>query len=299
MGMFHRIRARWWLIAGIAIALAGPTRAALPCDADLDDDGTVSVTDFLLLLAVWGTDPGGPPDFDEDGTVGIADFLLLLAVWGPFGFDFGPALPNAEAQQIGLEMMGAEGALLVPPDLYDRIDFDLALIRDSEPGLLGQTHTPAWDPNQLLVQLDPGAPHDEYPCLNETYRVIDEDNLFGDWWVLTFAGELNVAALAQIYMAVPEVQFAEPNGIVGGENFWTPTELGGGSWLWEIDDGWWDCFDGCDCHRLYTFRTGADGSIRLVDYQEAGMPWCEFQAPGFRPAPAVPYLEDDPVFRYD
>jgi parallel beta-helix repeat protein/predicted outer membrane repeat protein len=53
------------------------------CPADLDDDGTVGVTDFLLLLAVWGTDPGGPPDFNGDYDVGIADFLILLARWGP------------------------------------------------------------------------------------------------------------------------------------------------------------------------------------------------------------------------
>jgi hypothetical protein len=43
----------------------------------------VGVTDFLDLLAVWGTDPGGPPDFDGDGNVGVMDFLELLAAWGP------------------------------------------------------------------------------------------------------------------------------------------------------------------------------------------------------------------------
>ncbi|MHC5006204.1 MAG: hypothetical protein ACYTGF_02480 [Planctomycetota bacterium] len=56
--------------------------AASPCPGDLDGSGDVGVTDFLALLAVWGTDPGGPPDFDGDGDVGITDFLLLLANWG-------------------------------------------------------------------------------------------------------------------------------------------------------------------------------------------------------------------------
>ncbi len=41
------------------------------------------VLDLLDLLAVWGSDPGGPPDFDGDGSVGIMDFLELLANWGP------------------------------------------------------------------------------------------------------------------------------------------------------------------------------------------------------------------------
>jgi hypothetical protein len=56
---------------------------ALTCPADFDGDGLVGVTDFLLLLAAWNTNPGGPPDLDGDGTVGITDFLLLLAAWGP------------------------------------------------------------------------------------------------------------------------------------------------------------------------------------------------------------------------
>jgi hypothetical protein len=54
-----------------------------PCPWDVDDSGDVGITDFLLLLAQWGEDPGGPPDFDGSGDVGINDFLLLLAYWGP------------------------------------------------------------------------------------------------------------------------------------------------------------------------------------------------------------------------
>ncbi len=53
------------------------------CPADLDDDDSVGILDLLALLAVWGTDPGGPPDFDGDGNVGILDLLALLANWGP------------------------------------------------------------------------------------------------------------------------------------------------------------------------------------------------------------------------
>ncbi|MHC4219007.1 MAG: right-handed parallel beta-helix repeat-containing protein [Planctomycetota bacterium] len=45
-------------------------------------DGVVNVIDFLGLLSLWGTDPGGPPDFDGDGDVGVTDFLELLANWG-------------------------------------------------------------------------------------------------------------------------------------------------------------------------------------------------------------------------
>jgi hypothetical protein len=54
---------------------------ALTCPWDLDADGVVGITDFLLLLAAWGTTPIGPPDFDGDGIVGIGDFLGMLANW--------------------------------------------------------------------------------------------------------------------------------------------------------------------------------------------------------------------------
>ena len=66
-------------------ALAALT-TALGNPADLDGDGTVGITDFLLLLQAWGPCPGAPAacpaDLDGDGTVGITDFLDLLASWG-------------------------------------------------------------------------------------------------------------------------------------------------------------------------------------------------------------------------
>jgi hypothetical protein len=57
-----------------------------PCLGDVDADALVGVTDFLHLLAAWGTDPGGPPDLDGDGNVGVTDFLILLGNWGPCSF---------------------------------------------------------------------------------------------------------------------------------------------------------------------------------------------------------------------
>jgi hypothetical protein len=51
---------------------------------DLDGDGVVGVSDFLLLLAAWGPCPDECclADLDRDGAVGVNDFLLLLAEWG-------------------------------------------------------------------------------------------------------------------------------------------------------------------------------------------------------------------------
>ena len=58
------------------------TTATVPCPWDCagDNDGSVGITDFLALLAQWGTP--GSCDFDG-GNVGINDFLEILANWGP------------------------------------------------------------------------------------------------------------------------------------------------------------------------------------------------------------------------
>jgi 3-phytase len=52
---------------------------------DLDGDGSVGITDFLLLLAAWGPCPDPPEpcpaDLDRNGIVGVTDFLILLSHW--------------------------------------------------------------------------------------------------------------------------------------------------------------------------------------------------------------------------
>lgn len=69
-----------WIIRAIVEVCENPC----PWDfAPMPGDGEVGVSDFLVLLALWGTDPAGPPDFDGDGDVGVTDFLELLAHWGP------------------------------------------------------------------------------------------------------------------------------------------------------------------------------------------------------------------------
>jgi T5SS/PEP-CTERM-associated repeat protein len=50
-------------------------------DCQDEPDGSVSVVDFLTLLAQWGQ-AGASCDFDGGG-VGVTDFLELLAHWGP------------------------------------------------------------------------------------------------------------------------------------------------------------------------------------------------------------------------
>jgi hypothetical protein len=52
-----------------------------PVFGDLNHDGLVTIVDFLILLANWGSCPGCLADLDCDGVVNIADFLALLGAW--------------------------------------------------------------------------------------------------------------------------------------------------------------------------------------------------------------------------
>ncbi len=275
---------RLLLVAAIGLLAAPSPALGVECPGDVNGDNAVNVLDLIDLLLCFGQ-PATPPcdtaDIVADGTVNVLDLIELLLNFGaPCLFDYGPPLANPEAEQIALEMLGAGGPLLVLPEQYERIDRDLGRIRQFEPALAAETDSPAWLPNHLIVKVLIGPPLDEYQCLNTYYQVIDESFLFssggGDWYVLTFAGNLNAAALAGIYAALPEIEFADPDALIGGQNFWVPTDQGGGVWRWNVDDGFLDCFDGCDCHRLYVFETDAAGNVVLISFQEQGAPWCVF-----------------------
>lgn len=267
--------ASWSPAEGQVCCLAGDT------NVDLQVDGEDVGLFIEALIDPSGMDPRAlcAADVNKSASIDLGDVApMVAALLEPASvlFDYGPPRENAEAEQIGLEMIGAAGPLLVHDRKYARIVQDLASIRAAEPRLVTEIHSMAWLPNELIVKVFPDVPHDDYDCLNAYYQVTDIDNLFGDWWVLTLSGNVNIPALAAIYVEAPEVEYAEQNGLIGGQNYWVPTILAGDVWSWDIDDGWWDCFDGCDCHRYYVFETDAIGNVTLISYQEVGMSWCVF-----------------------
>lgn len=53
------------------------------CTGDLNNSGTVDVSDLLDLLGAWGECDGEcPADFDNSGAVDVSDLLALLGNWG-------------------------------------------------------------------------------------------------------------------------------------------------------------------------------------------------------------------------
>jgi hypothetical protein len=52
------------------------------CPADLTGDGSVDVSDLLVLLGAWGACSGCASDLNGDGFVDVSDLLMLFAAWG-------------------------------------------------------------------------------------------------------------------------------------------------------------------------------------------------------------------------
>ncbi|MCG8408493.1 MAG: hypothetical protein MI923_25105 [Phycisphaerales bacterium] len=260
--------------------------------ADANTDLTIDALDVPHFAAVL-LDPGGAEaqsfcssDLNADGAVDgedITDFVQALLNPDTVLFDFGPVREDPEAEQIALETLGFSGSLLPSDDLYDLVVQDQALIRASEPFgefLVNESHSPAWIPNRMIVRIFQGQPRDQYNCLNAFYRVIDETFLVtlgnADWFVVTFPGNLNIRALGMIYQQAPEVELTHPDFIVGRSNAWELTESLLGGYIWNIDDGSFDCEDGCDCHIRYVFESDGEGEVNMLDATTEGGGVCVF-----------------------
>ena len=62
--------------------VSGDLDPAAACDADVDGDGVVAVSDLLAVLASWGPCSGCAEDIDGDGIVAVGDLLAVLGAWG-------------------------------------------------------------------------------------------------------------------------------------------------------------------------------------------------------------------------
>lgn len=61
--------------------------SCISCNADLNNDGTVNITDVLIFTSKFGcTFDCGPSDINDDGAVNITDLLLLLTDYGDVCF---------------------------------------------------------------------------------------------------------------------------------------------------------------------------------------------------------------------
>jgi polyhydroxybutyrate depolymerase len=56
--------------------------SVVECEADVDSDQQVNVSDLLFVINEWGSS-GSTADINGDGTVNIQDLLMVINSWGP------------------------------------------------------------------------------------------------------------------------------------------------------------------------------------------------------------------------
>jgi hypothetical protein len=190
-------------------------------------------------------------------------------------FVYGSPRSSAEAEQIGFEMLGSADPLLLPDAVYERVKRDITLIRSAQPELADQVHDGLWTPDHLLVGVADGYTITNLAEINAYYQ-INPSLLVSNWYLLKLPGKLNVHRLAAEYSSLDAVSSATVDEIVGQENYWIPEDRGDGTWRWSVDDGFYDCFDGCDCHTSYLFDVDKAGNVVVVDRKQYGAPYCVF-----------------------
>jgi hypothetical protein len=273
------------LIACMLCFLVCPSYADPPCygPGDLDADGIVDAGDLAAFAGcLAGPDVAEPPpgcdpnnferaDLHADGDLDLHDFAVLALYVGREYFNYGPHRENLEAEMLAMDI---SGELRAPDAEYERILRDLALIRTAYPELETVIDDTDYLPNQLLVGLVDGQPLDDYYALNEYYQ-LESEEIHYSFRLLTFCDSLNAPVLAVIYAALPAVSWADPNYLIGIDDYIT-IDVIASTYRYSIDDGFLDCFDGCDCHRFWVIDVDEAGTVTLISYQEYGMPWCEF-----------------------
>jgi len=267
------------LLAALAASADPPCRGA----GDLSGEGRVDAADLPIFAACMGgpdiaePPPGGDPnafalaDLSGDGDVDLHDFGVLMRQVGGQYFAYGPHRQNLEAEMLA---MTVANMLRAPDAEYERILRDLALIRAAYPQLVTVIDDTDYMPTELLVGIDAGQPLDQYYALNEFYLVQSEE-IHYSFRLLTFCDSLNLPLLAPIYEALAAVTWADPNWLIGIDDYIT-IDVIGATYRYNIDDGFWDCFDGCDCHRYWVIDVDQAGNVTLISYREYGMPWCQF-----------------------
>ncbi len=263
-----------WLIVPFA------AQAQVCTFGDANGDTDVDFADFGSFQLCHGDAAGeGCAAFDFDGDLDIDQFDLDAfqgALTLPLAlFDYGASpRANLEAELLALE----NGLSLLATDvMYERILRDLAAIRVLEPAVVNVIHDMAWGPTQLIVKLNTGADRCAFDEMNAFYKTTDVQFLFdfgsGPFYLVHYPGRMRMPLLGTLYAVLDEVEFAEPDGLIGTDDRIT-IQTASPTWTYTIDDGFLDCFDGCDCHVVRTFEVDANGVAAESDLNCFGQSWC-------------------------
>jgi hypothetical protein len=170
--------------------------------------------------------------------------------------------PNAEAEALAL-LLGP--GITADPEIYARLDADLARIRALDPSLSAGTFKLIWWPSSLLVELTPAAfdalqagKFKEWDCLNAWYGLKDVYVVSRPYVSLEFEGFFHAARIGVDYTALPGVVRTEPNWVG-----YPATPLPGDVCV-SIDGTAYDYFIEAGNFRTWYFRVPHAGAAPVV-----------------------------------
>lgn len=183
---------------------------------------------------------------------------------------------HAAAEVLAVE---ASGELVSAEALYRRVARELEAIFGSSESVPGEVFFGCGAISEVIVgmtdagrqQVESGAytAWDEY---NQTLRLREMRQLGTGAFVLHFDGVYNLATLAHAYGQLPEVEYAERNGFVGGRGDLCLERFGD-----ELDthvyiswSGSGDCAAGCISSTYSGFVTDASGAVEFLGSFEGG-----------------------------
>jgi hypothetical protein len=179
---------------------------------------------------------------------------------------------NYEAEVIALCL---SGELIAPQDIYDWVDSDLTYIRSQygdEYELLNSIRLVSpWVPGAILIKFDiengakvANGTYHAWDSLNAALGADYWERLFpqeDQWWELYFTGIMHPKRLAELYLPLPGVIYAEPLAIVYTFHNVFPcfkTNEGCHQITYAFGRGRGDCWAGCLFDEYWYFVS--DGS---------------------------------------
>ncbi len=190
--------------------------------------------------------------------------------------------PDAEAEFLAFTM---RNHLLATDVDYARIRQDLASIRQLYPDMQAIEFLGDYVDGELLVTLitpiNPLISTEQYDETNRFLGLCYEDRFASfigfDVAKLSFPARMNMNVLTDLYdpyLMSNLSSISSPNDISGLDDYIRVISVSGSPGLltakvdttfcYEFEDGWLNCFDGCDCKEVYTFETDDSGEVAFV-----------------------------------
>lgn len=174
------------------------------------------------------------------------------------------ARPDLEQLAISLD-----GGFTADAATYGRLLADTDAMGGLQASVDGIGYRAGYPGDRLLLGADAttlsamqGGTYADWDCPNDWYGLNDTE-FHSSFVLLEFPGTFDIEGLATEYAALPGVQYAEPDYLIGdGPSFCVTRDAS--TWHYVFDDASGDCPAGCIDHVYRYFVSEADGTVTYM-----------------------------------